>query len=55
MKFKFEGLNYEDTIEIDFDFLGKSEFISALEPDLSTPILIIKNFPDIKLKYLKDF
>jgi hypothetical protein len=58
MKFQFEGYIYpdetKDYIEIDFDFLGKSEFIKALDPDVSRPILIPERFSNYQIDEFKE-
>ena len=57
MKFQFEGYLYpdetKDYIEIDFDFLGKSEFIRTLEPDEATPIMIPERFSNYQIDEFK--
>ena len=58
MKFQFEGYIYEDDtkdyLEIDFNFVEKSEFIKALDPDVSIPILIPEKFPKYQIDLFKE-
>jgi len=56
MKFQFEGYEYKDDkdyIEIDFDFMEKSEFIRVLEPDLTIPIMIPERFTNFQVDEFK--
>jgi len=56
MKFQFEGYEYKDDkdyIEIDFDFMEKSEFIRVLEPDLTIPIMIPERFEKYQIDEFK--
>ena len=56
MKFQFEGYIYSDDkdyIEIDFDFMEKSEFIRVLEPDLMVPIMIPERFEKYQIDEFK--
>ena len=56
MKFQFEGYEYEDDkdyIEIDFDFMEKSEFIRVLEPDFMIPVMIPERFEKYQIDEFK--